>query len=172
MEAVNAAWKAEGRRTIRIRIGLHTGNVLVGNVGSSERLSYTAMGDGVNVAARLEGMNKEFGTTICISDSVCDAAGAGILVRPLRTVQVKGRKHKFMIYQLLGFTETDDPELAVRGDDARLAAMTREASACFERADLAEAARRYRKLLDVFPDDPVAKSLLAACTQEVQAVDA
>jgi class 3 adenylate cyclase/ABC-type nitrate/sulfonate/bicarbonate transport system substrate-binding protein len=172
MEAVNAAWKAEGRRTIRMRVGLHTGNVLVGNVGSSERLSYTAMGDGVNVAARLEGMNKEFGTTICISDSVCDAAGAGILVRPLRTVQVKGRKHRFMIYQLLGFTETDDPELAVRGDDARLAAMTREASACFERGDLAEAARRYRKLSDVFPDDPVAKSLLAACAHEVQAINA
>jgi len=46
------------------------------------------------------------------------------------------------------------------------------ASACFERGDLAEAARRYRNLLDVFSDDPVAKSLLAACTREVQAVDA
>jgi adenylate cyclase len=63
MEATNATWKAEGRRTIRTRIGLHSGDVLVGNVGSSERLSYTAMGDGVNVAARLEGINKEFGTT-------------------------------------------------------------------------------------------------------------
>jgi adenylate cyclase len=172
MEAVNATWKAEGRRTIRIRIGLHTGDVLVGNVGSSERLSYTAMGDGVNVAARLEGMNKEFGTTICVSDSVCEAVGAGILVRPLRTVAVKGRKHKFMIYQLLGFVDTDDPELAVRGDEVTLAAMTREASTFFERGDFAEAARRYRKLLDIFPDDLVANSLLAACAQEVQAVDA
>ncbi len=172
MEAVNAAWKAEGRRPIRIRIGMHTGDVLVGNVGSSERLSYTAMGDGVNVAARLEGMNKEFGTTICVSDSVCDAIGSGILVRPLRTVQVKGREHRFMVYQLLGFIDSDDPELAVRGDDARLAAMTRDASAYFERGDFAEAARRYRKLLDAFPDDPVARSLLAACAQEVQAIDA
>jgi len=77
-----------------------------------------------------------------------------------------------MIYQLLGFTDTDDPELAVRGDDVTLAAMTRDASAHFERGDFAEAARRYRKLLDAFPDDPVAKSLLAACAQEVQAVDA
>jgi class 3 adenylate cyclase len=172
MEATNTAWKAEGRRTIRIRIGLHTGDVLVGNVGSSERLSYTAMGDGVNVAARLEGINKEFGTTICVSDSVCEAVGAQILVRPLRTVQVKGRKHKFMIYELLGFTNTDDPELAVRGDDAKVAAMTRDASTYFERGDFAEAARRYRKLLDAFPDDPVAKSLLAACTNEVRTVDA
>jgi adenylate cyclase len=172
MEAVNAAWKAEGRRPIRIRVGLHTGDVLVGNVGSSERLSYTAMGDGVNVAARLEGMNKEFGTTICVSDSVCEAAGPGILVRPLRTVQVKGRKHKFMIYQLLGFSDSDDPELAVRGDDVKLAAMTREASAYFERGDLAEAARRYRRILELFPDDPVARSLLAACAQDLQFTNA
>ena len=172
MKASNAAWKAEGRRTIRIRIGMHSGDVLVGNVGSSERLSYTAMGDGVNVAARLEGMNKEFGTTICVSDSVCEAVGPGILVRPLRTVQVKGRKHRFMIYQLLGFNDSDDPEIAVRGEDAKLAAMTRDASASFERGDFAEAGRRYRKILDAFPDDPVAKSLLAACAKEVQAVNA
>lgn len=172
MEAVNAAWKAEGRRTIRIRIGLHTGDVLVGNVGSSERLSYTAMGDGVNVAARLEGINKEFGTTICVSDSVCDAVGASILARPLRTVQVKGRKHRFMIYQLLGFNDNDDAELVIRGEDVKLVAMTRDASAAFERGDFAEAARRYRKILDTFPDDPVAKSLLAACAKEVQAADA
>ncbi len=57
MERVNEARRAEGRPSIRIRIGLNCANVLVGNVGSSERLSYTVMGDGVNVAARLEGIN-------------------------------------------------------------------------------------------------------------------
>ena len=64
-------------QTFRMRIGLNCANVLVGNVGSSERLSYTVMGDGVNVAARLEGMNKIFGTTICISDSVFEAVEVG-----------------------------------------------------------------------------------------------
>src|SRR4029077_18399454 len=74
MERVNDAWEAEGRPRIHIRIGLNCANVLVGNVGSSNRLSYTALGDGVNVAARLEGINKQFGTTICISDSIYDQA--------------------------------------------------------------------------------------------------
>jgi class 3 adenylate cyclase/HAMP domain-containing protein len=62
MERVNDAWQAEGRPRIRLRIGLNCANVLVGNVGSSTRLNYTALGDGVNVAARLEGINKLFGT--------------------------------------------------------------------------------------------------------------
>ena len=101
MERVNDVWEAEGRPRIRLRIGLNCATVLVGNVGSSTRLSYTALGDGVNVAARLEGINKLFGTTICISDSIYDQAKADILVRPLKRVQVKGRKTEFMIYELL-----------------------------------------------------------------------
>ena len=82
MEKVNRAWSAEGRPGFRMRIGLNCANVLVGNVGSSERLSYTVMGDGVNVAARLEGMNKTFETTICISDSVFEAVEEDIVARP------------------------------------------------------------------------------------------
>ena len=95
--------RLEGRPRIHIRIGLNCAHVLVGNVGSSNRLSYTALGDGVNVAARLEGINKQFGTTICISDSIYDQAKADILARPLKRVQVKGRKTEFMIYELLRF---------------------------------------------------------------------
>jgi class 3 adenylate cyclase len=89
MERVNDVWEAEGRPRIRIRIGLNCATVLVGNVGSSTRLSYTALGDGVNVAARLEGINKQFGTTIRISDGIYDQVQADILARPLKRVQVK-----------------------------------------------------------------------------------
>jgi class 3 adenylate cyclase/ABC-type nitrate/sulfonate/bicarbonate transport system substrate-binding protein len=162
MERVNEAWTADGRPKFRIRIGLHCGDVLVGNVGSSERLSYTVMGDGVNVAARLEGMNKIFGTTICISDSIVETAGSKILARPLRRVQVKGRESEFMIYELLGIKDSSDPELKVRGEDARLSELSWQASAHFVRGDFATADRSYRKILEEFPNDPVAKSLLEA----------
>ena len=166
MERLNERWAAEGRPKFHIRIGLHCANVLVGNVGSSERLNYTVMGDGVNVAARLEAANKTFGTTICISDSVVEAAGPDLVVRPLRTTRVKGRDHELMIYELLGLRGSNDPEVMVRGGGAELSAMTRNASDCFERGDFTEASRRYRMILQEFPLDSVAGSMLVASSPD------
>jgi class 3 adenylate cyclase len=168
MEHVNRVWSAEGRPSIRMRIGLNCANVLVGNVGSSKRLSYTVMGDGVNVAARLEGMNKTFGTAICISDSVFEAVEADIVARPLRKVRVKGRNHEFMIYELLGMRNTNDAELALRADQARLSDMTWVGSGCFERGDVAGAARHYSEILKLFPNDPVAKAMLRELSPSLQ----
>jgi class 3 adenylate cyclase len=165
MERVNDGWEAEGRPRIRIRIGLNCASVLVGNVGSSARLSYTALGDGVNVAARLEGINKLFGTTICISDSIYDQTRSDILARPLKRVQVKGRKTEFMIYELRALRAGDDPELSVRGRDEQLCAMTCKASQQFEAGDIAAAERAYHAVLDEFPDDPLARFMLGECKE-------
>jgi Adenylate and Guanylate cyclase catalytic domain len=148
-----------------IRIGLNCANVLVGNVGSSTRLSYTALGDGVNVAARLEGINKLFGTTICISDSIFDQMQDEILARPLKRVQVKGRKTEFMIYELLGLRASDDPDLKLRDRDAQLSAMTWKASQQMEVGDFAAAERAYRAILDDFPADSVAKFMVRECRE-------
>ena len=163
MQQLNAEWSAQGLPSLRMRIGLHCANVLVGNVGSSERLSYTVMGDGVNVAARLEGINKTFGTTICISDSVLAAVETDVMARPLRSVQVKGRKQAFMIYELMGIRNCDDPELVVPEDADKLCEMTRLASDLFERGKLDQAAGGYDEILRAFPCDPVAKALLGMC---------
>jgi adenylate cyclase len=127
------------------------------------------MGDGVNVAARLEGINKTFGTTICISDSVVEAVEANIVARPIRRVQVKGRKREFLIYELLGIRASDDPELKAPDDAARLCDMTREALLYFERGELDQASRRYEDILRAFPDDPVARSMQAMCSAKAPA---
>jgi hypothetical protein len=160
------AWEAEGRPRIRIRIGLNCANVLVGNIGASNRLSYTALGDGVNVAARLEGINKLFGTTICISDSIYDQMEADILARPIKRVQVKGGKTEFMIYELLALRTSDDPDLRVRDRDEQLSAMTWLASQKFEAGDFATAECAYRAILEVFTDDSLAKFMIAECMQK------
>ena len=167
MERVNAAWHAEGKPTLRIRIGLNAANVLLGNVGSTQRFSYTAIGDGVNVAARLEELNKTFGTTICISDSVFDAVASEVVARPLRRVQVKGRKQEFMVYELLGMAGSDDLELETRSSERRLSELTWSASTFFEKRDFDESARRYWKILGEFPNDTVAKAMLAVCSPSI-----
>jgi class 3 adenylate cyclase/ABC-type nitrate/sulfonate/bicarbonate transport system substrate-binding protein len=163
MERVNDAWEAEGRPRINLRVGLNCANVLVGNVGSSTRLSYTALGDGVNVAARLEGINKQFGTTICISDSIYEQAKADILARPLKRVQVKGRKTEFMIYELLALRSSEDPGLKIRDRQEQLSTMTWQASLQFEAGDFAAAEDAYRAILDNFPRDLLAKLMLGEC---------
>jgi adenylate cyclase len=125
------------------------------------------MGDGVNVAARLEGLNKVFGTTICISDSVFDAVASKVVARPLRYVQVKGRKQEFLVYELLGMAGSGDEEIEARSPDRRLSQITWEASECFESGELDEAARRYQRILEEFPSDPVAKSMLEALSSRM-----
>jgi class 3 adenylate cyclase len=113
MERLNASWAAEGRKQMRVRIGVHCDTVVVGNVGSRARLSYTVMGDGVNVASRIEGLNKQFGTSICISQNVYDRVSDRIVGRALGRVSVKGRKTEIMVYELLGIAGSNDPELIV-----------------------------------------------------------
>ncbi|MFO1079700.1 MAG: adenylate/guanylate cyclase domain-containing protein [Reyranellaceae bacterium] len=107
MRALNDRWEAEGHRRMNVRLGVHCDTVVVGNVGSAERLSYTAMGDGVNLASRIEGLNKQFGTSICISESVHDRLGDRIVARPLGKVAVKGRTSEIRVYELLAIAAPD-----------------------------------------------------------------
>lgn len=157
---LNLEWAREGRPQMRVRIGLHCADVVVGNVGSSERLSYTVMGDGVNVASRLEGINKIFHTTICISDSVYDAVANRVIARPIQSVSVKGRESRVMVYELIGIRDTADPELLAGDDAARLCAMTSSAMAMLTAGHRAEARAKYHHILAEAPADPVARIMI------------
>ena len=86
------------------RVGLHTCEAVVGNIGTAERFSYTAIGDGVNLCSRLEGLNKIYGTWIIASSATASAAsGAGFLWRLLDQVAVVGRDEPLEILELMGY---------------------------------------------------------------------
>jgi class 3 adenylate cyclase len=118
MKRLNVQWAGEGRKQMRVRIGVHCDDVVVGNVGSPERLSYTVMGDGVNVASRIEGLNKQFGTSICISENVHERVAGRVVDRALGRLPVKGRAAEIVVYELLGIAGSNDPELSAGGATA------------------------------------------------------
>jgi adenylate cyclase len=98
---LNSEFAAEGLAPFNIRIGIHVGEVVVGNIGSAERMEYTALGTAVNLAARLEGLNKEYGTSVLVSEAVRERAGDKFAFRPLASVTAKGMSRPTRVCELL-----------------------------------------------------------------------
>lgn len=104
-------WKAEGKPELMMRIGLCSGPAVVGNMGSKNRMDYTMMGDTVNTAARLEGVNKVYGTYTLISETTYRAAGQGFIFREIDKINVVGKKEPITVYQLLGVASDSDERM-------------------------------------------------------------
>jgi adenylate cyclase len=105
---LQARWDAQGRPRIDIGVGLNTGAMVVGNMGSKKRFNYTIMGDNVNLASRLEGTNKEFGTRLIISENTYQAVQKEMLVRELDLIRVKGKLKPVKIFELVGTLADSD----------------------------------------------------------------
>jgi len=137
MVLFNERNRAEGLPLLKMRIGIGTGTVFVGNIGSEDRLNYTAVGDTVNLASRLEGTNKTYKTWILISDKTQVGTREQILTRPVDKVAVKGKANAILIHEVLGKKENETPELrkiidlTVLGFEHYLAMRFQQAIDCF-----------------------------------------
>lgn len=144
-------------RKLHARIGVATGEVLVGNIGTPERFNYTVMGDTVNLASRLEGLGKLYGTSILVSESAYEAARGQIVARPVDIVQVKGKRKSVRVYEPLCLASDDDE-------------TARRLAATFEEGLAAYVGRNFRGAIDCFeralllrPQDEPASLLIERC---------
>ncbi|MGB0388779.1 MAG: adenylate/guanylate cyclase domain-containing protein [Ardenticatenaceae bacterium] len=113
---LNQKWQATGKHAFPIRIGVHTGETLVGNIGSNERMNYTVLGDSVNLASRLESVNKIYGTQILISQATYQQVADKFHCRPVDLVIIKGKKKKVLVYELIGEVGHTPPEQVEFGE--------------------------------------------------------
>ena len=148
-------------RPVKVRIGINSGDMLVGNIGSEFRLNYTVIGDAVNVASRLEAANKEYGTEIIIGEETRRLAGDRIHVRELDRLVVYGRAGGLAIYELLGVA-ADGTELPC------WAVLYKSALTAYRAQDFARAISLFHQVLAANGSDRPSQIMLERCREFLQ----
>jgi adenylate cyclase len=144
---VNAVFALEGTPSIAIRVGLHTGDAIAGNMGSVRLFDFTVVGDTVNLASRLESVNKVFGTRVITSEPTLAGTHSLFLTRNLGPIEVKGKSEPVTIHELMSVKAN------ATTSDVRKAAMYTEAFCLYREGKFTEAIHHFEAVLSEFPDD-------------------
>jgi adenylate cyclase len=151
-------WAKIGRPPLHARTGINSGPMLVGNYGSKYRFNYSVLGDQVNLASRLEQLNKVYGTDIMLGEGTADLIGNAFQMRELDFVQVKGRKQALKIYELLSSSDRELPK--AQQQMLRLYAAALEA---YRRKRWERAAGLFREGLEHWPTDAPSRVMIERC---------
>ena len=159
LKELRVGWEERGLPPMNIGIGINSGDMSVGNMGSRERFDYTIMGDNVNLASRLEGINKQYGTNIVISEFTCDLLhNESFTVRELDTVRVKGKEEPVKIYELFGYGS-----IYIHPQDMLGAYL--EGLQMYKHQQWQQAIQRFRQALKLYPGDAPTQMYLVRCEQ-------
>ena len=153
-------WKERGWPHISIGVGINTGEAIVGNMGANVRFDYTAIGDTVNLASRLEGLNKLYGTQIIVSKSTLDEVGSSqFLVRELDLVRVKGKEKPVSIFELIGLSGDGQKEVFI--------GLFTEALHLYRDRRFQEAREKFAGILKTFPKDNASSLYIERCSEYI-----
>ncbi|OQX24567.1 MAG: adenylate/guanylate cyclase domain-containing protein [Desulfobacteraceae bacterium IS3] len=152
-------WKKEGRPLLKMRIGLFTGKAVVGNMGSKQRMDYTMMGDTVNTGARLEGVNKVYGTYTLIGEPTCKALDNSFAAREIDSIYVMGKLEPITVYELIGYSQDIDEQ--TRKSLEHYAAGLYS----YRNKEWESAIRCFHAALELTPDDGPSRTMLERCNE-------
>ena len=136
------------------------GMAFIGNIGTQERINYTAIGDVINTAARLQALNKTYHSHIIITENVLKNLNSSFITRPLDTVMVKGKQSQIKIYELLA-QDSQDPLIHGKPSDRELCKIFTEAYLEFENNNRERALELFRQIEQKFPEDEPTKIYLS-----------
>lgn len=158
LRALNAEWQKMGKPILHTRFGLNMGDAIVGNLGSKERLNYTAIGDTTNMASRLEGANKLYGTQIIVSESMYKIIKEDYILRMLDYVMLKGKSEAIFIYELIA--EKHDP---IPYDIATYNSYFAKAFMAYQHHYWDRATKYFTFCSQIYPADRVAPVFIKRC---------
>ena len=154
-------WQKENKPILHVRIGLNSGPMIVGNMGSEQRVDYTIMGDSVNLAARLEGINKFYNAYTMISEATFNNVSDHIDAREMDIIRVVGKAEPVTIYELLGRKNE------IKGDLKQVVGLYAEGLVRYKHRKFDQAAASFEAALSVLDDGP-SKTMLDRCRQYIQ----